>query len=188
MNRVVQCSLVVFFCLLQAACSSESVLYNNPDTIPHIKALQLYTARASLTDKSFEQYSLVKNQLYFECGQIHRKRNAVAEQKTETLSEEQLKELGVLLALVEQSPREVLPEPGHVDSMFGDGKFLLDAQYEQSLKVETELDEVSNKGSNAARALHNLYSFLRGIPQVAPCGKKSFYGVGTPIPSLLEGE
>lgn len=146
-----------------------------------IEALQIYAARASFSSKDFEQYSLVGDDLYVECGEIFQGENANAEQHYFSIEKEERELLETQIAYLRSAALTSLPEPGNVSSMFDEGQFVLAARQKSPLKIETTFDAITNRNTKAGRSLYELYSVLRSIPDNPPCGRKSFYGVGVII-------
>ena len=171
--------LIIALAVLVAGCSASVEAPPNEPPVA-FERVEVFLARAALGATYFEQYQLLPDRLFHECGRIQNGRFVADTQGVTSLTEETRADLSptlakAIIALKGTPPR--LEEPGDNDSLFDSGQFTLTVQLpgeEQSLK--TSLDEIANANSSYQRAMKAFTEQLRMSANSDLCGKKSFFG------------
>ena len=146
-----------------------------------INSIELYMSRASLlANPEFEQYKLVGDKLFGECGRIKAGRHYAVDQNVSTLLPEKRTELAALSAEVLDSIKdEASFRPPGKNAHFADpGKLTIKIKSaDESYKLESSLDGIATgSGSDRDRVLH-LVEAMRGATTQELCHNPNFYGI-----------
>ncbi|NLF24955.1 MAG: hypothetical protein GX589_04765 [Deltaproteobacteria bacterium] len=146
-----------------------------------VNTLELYLSRASFSGRDFEQYKIIDDDLFFECGVVKRGRHQVKDETFTKLSAAALTDLPALVWKLAQACDELkypFEEPGQSRNMFDPGQVSFSAELpDQKLMVKTSLDSLIDPSNRARAALFELIALVRSFPQDPPCGSTQFYGL-----------
>ena len=195
--------------LLLSSCSYDSLfttLFTTPEDPAQnssaassfdLLSLDLYIARSSLMSGDFEQFKLVGNQLFFECGQVQRATPRAAIQKLIVVDDSSasiIRERAVKLMTALSEKKEVLPAPGKLQGFSDDGQtFLTLTLGDRKEEIKTSLDCISN--ADASGPYNNFENsspvklrirrlivaireaVMKSSPNTTLCNGQLFYGI-----------
>ena len=146
-----------------------------------INTLELYLSRASLSGADFEQYKIIDDDLFFECGVVKRGRHQAKDESFTKLSAASMADFPALVWKLAQADEELehpFEEPGQSRDMFDPGQVLLSAELpNRKLTIKTSVDGVIDPMNRGQIALFELIALMRGLPETPPCGLAQFYGL-----------
>jgi hypothetical protein len=130
----------------------------------------------------FEQYKLLGNRMYQECGVIRRGRPVPVHQQLFDISESEHEELmertWEVLTLAHAGEAQ-FAAPGTSDTMFDPGKLLVSISGNgNTMKISTNLDSIIEATNSSEEAVQELARLIRALTKPAACGNPSFYGLG----------
>jgi hypothetical protein len=173
------------FAVVAGGCSQsvESTAPASPEVDVSKISYSLYLNRSSLSSQEFEQYKVLPQGLFAECGTVHRGRAQVREQGIQSTTIERQTHLKTMahdiLQQVNSQDAPHVDTPGTGSDFADPGKFILvvtDAQ--GKAEVRTSLDWVERKPTLLAQKLNAFAQELRSVSPNSPCGNGEFYGIG----------
>ncbi|NDC38956.1 MAG: hypothetical protein EBZ48_13050 [Proteobacteria bacterium] len=151
-----------------------------PESIP-LRSVTLYYHRGSSIGAEFEQFKLMDTVLFVECGSLSGGRHSAKEQRTVTVSADELARIKTEAWQVRRYVEELhakFPPPGASASVFDPGKLSLSLQFQDGTpKVETSFDSVANGSEGRAAVVKAVAKLLRSAAGDSLCGKGNFYGL-----------
>lgn len=165
--------------LITSGCFSSSPPASEALTVGKV-GIEVYLSRAALDKVEFEQYRLVGNKLFYECGELKRGRSAPKEQNVSAPSETSQVVLSNLIdSTVKLETKEQLDAPGNNSDLMDPGKafFTLDSNGTKR-EFKTSLDAIEEGSTETAEQLLDIVLYLRGAAKGALCGNIEFYGIG----------
>jgi hypothetical protein len=144
------------------------------------RSLELFVQRSSVTTSEFEQFKVVGERLFYECGTVSRGRFVPDTQQfvsfPETMVEQYQTRLSRVVALL--GPDQVFDAPGKAAHMADPGIFSLHVEIaENQHEVRTAFDSVVSPDTRVERELHALARILRAAAGGEICGNRHFYGL-----------
>ena len=182
---------LVAILVVTAVLSGCSYIMGSPvdqnEMAKNILSVEVYLARASLFETEFEQFKIIDNQLYIECGEIRRGRQRPQYQSIIDLDSDTR---GALIERTAQfyyefkTTQPTLEEPGDLSNFADDGQLYLTINgSDDDIEVRTAFDPVVYSNGRVQSLLSRLLKELRDVAKSNTegntlCGNVTFYGLG----------
>ena len=171
-------SLLLFVLLISQGCSLFG--FGKPK-LTEYTSIDVSLSRASLVDIDFENYKVMPDKVFYECGKVKRGKYSPADQKLLRFNparslpvRESLTDLVKFLKRSdltwEEAGKNKSPaDPGELKMTINTGS--------NKYSVVTSLDSISDPRTQAARELQEVVRKVRAMAGKAPCGNDRFYGL-----------
>jgi len=137
----------------------------------------LFLRHGSLGASHFEQYTIQKNFIFIECGEIQGDRKIIEADELYSLEGKDLTRLGFLLSQVSITTAKLSPK--NITEATKDPSILqltiMDVK--KSREITTSLSAITEGASSLETVLLEIAERIRGLNHKILCGNNNFYGI-----------